>query len=67
MENWKLISDEKPEYRKKVKFKLVENNNTVWESTGWILESDKNDIYSIKMTDGLTYKNSKPSHWKIIS
>lgn len=62
MGDWKLISEEKPEYRKRVKFKLVENNNTIWESTGWLL---KNNIYSIKYTNGITFNNSRPSHWKI--
>lgn len=64
MEDWKLILEEKPEYRKRVELKLVENNTTVWETTGYLL---KDNLYSIKMTDGLIFANSRPSHWRFIS
>ena len=61
--DWRLVSNELPEFNKSVRFKLETDGVLVWESNGWLLDCH---IYSIKKTDGLTFKNGTPSHWRFI-
>lgn len=60
MKKWISVSEQVPDFNIKVGMKFEEDGVVRWESVGWVLE---NGIYSIKKTEGLTFNNSKPTHW----
>jgi len=61
---WIDLSKQKPEAGIKIKLARFDVTDcgkvVVWESIGWMLKSG---VFSVKWVLGLTYENSKPTHW----
>jgi hypothetical protein len=70
--NWISIDKELPPIQTRVNIKrseLIHDNmmeNVIWESVGRYHYLKDKIIWSIKAVQGLSFSNSKPTHWKYI-
>lgn len=67
-EGWINLNEAKPEPKKKIKVAKIRMLDwglfrMEWQTQGHMLESG---TFSVKACDGLTLKNSKPTHWQEI-
>ena len=64
---WISVYDELPGRLKKVKICYLDNNNNklLWETTGYLHNTIKYKIWTLRVIKNFVIKN-KPTHWKEI-
>jgi len=67
MKDWIEIEKQKPPPKTRVEFMRISTLSVVpeWKTTGWINETGSFSVTQTK-DNKITFKNSKPSHWRKI-
>lgn len=75
MSKWIMIKDRLPNEKERVELKrdftcgiggFTGHEKFEWQSNGFYRYKNDLVIWSIKSTEGLTFTNSKPTHWRKI-